>query len=438
MDSDGQVPLWNYLIGLVKNNLGVFIVLLVLIALSAYFSGAETALSASNRIKLKSEADKNDRRAAKMLAMQERFDTSLTSVLFGNDLVNIATGSLTAILALRLGINEMIMTLIITAVVIIFGEVLPKAIVKSRVDDYAVSVAPSLFFATKILSPFAYFFSLFSKLIKKLFDRDDSPSVTEEDLHDIIEDIDESGSAEKDEVNLLYSAFEFEDINATDIYTPIDEMVALDLEECRAEDILDLYDLNRYSRLPVYERTKNNIKGVLRIRTFLEKYGFDRNTDISSMLDEPVFVGAGAKADDILSVIQEKQSHLVFVKSRNGRILGIITIEDILEELVGEIFDEEDVVEDKFRVLGDDLFEISSGLSVVSAFELMEYEDFDRDECGHETMLTWANKQNKKTMHRGDVLKYNNLEITAGKARHSKTDKFIVRILPAENGEAEQ
>lgn len=437
MDAGGRFRLTVRALDILAENYGIFIFLILLIIFSAYFSGAETAISASNKIKLKSEADSGERRAKTMLSLTDSFERTLTTVLFGNDLVNIATASVTTLLAMRVGIPETLMTLCVTAVVILFGEVMPKTIVKERVDSFALSYAPSLRAICTLFTPFAVIFSVFSEAAGKLFAPKAEPSVTEDDVRDIIEDIEESGTAEKDEVNLLYSAFEFDDVTVGDIYTSYDDVVAINIDKYDAPSLVRLIRDNMYSRMPVYSGNKDCIVGILRVRTFLEEYTFNNNCDIATMLDTPINTHPSMPADELLHLMQSAKSHMAVVKGDNGRTLGIITLEDLIEELVGEIFDESDIVEDKFRKLADGKYEVSSDLSVISAFELMEYDDFDRDECGHETLLAWANTLSDKKMRRGDFVIYGNLYITAGKSRHGRPDKFYITVTAPKEEAAE-
>lgn len=438
MDAGGRFSLTVSVVDFVSENFGIIVFLIMLISFSAYFSGAETAISASNKIKLKSEADSGDRRAKTMMKLSDSFDRTLTTVLFGNDLVNIATASVTTVLALRLGIPETVMTLCVTAVVILFGEVMPKTVVKERVDSFALTYAPSLKFICTLLKPFAVIFSVFSAAVGKLFAPESEPSVTEDDVRDIIEDIDESGAAEKDEVNLLYSAFEFDDVTVGDIYTSYENVVAVNIDKYDPDSLIRLIRDNMYSRMPVYRENKDCVIGILRVRTFLEAHIFENKSDISDMLDTPITALPSTPADELLRLMQSEKIHMAIVKSEDGRTLGVITLEDLLEELVGEIFDESDVVEDKFRKLSEDKYEVSSDISVISAFELMEFDGFDRDECGHETLLMWANTLAGKKLRRGDSVSYGALRLTAGRSRHGKPDKFYIDVSAALKEEAEK
>lgn len=425
MDGDGRSI--QKVLSLINDNLGVFVLLIVLVAFSAFFSASETAVSVSNKIKLKSLSEKGNKKAATLLSLSDNFENTLSAILFGNNLVNILIGSITTILALNLKIDETVMTLCVTGIVILFGEVTPKALAKAQADSAALGMAPFLSFLCAILRPFSAVFSLISKAVTKLFAPKDRVSVTEDDLYDIIEDIDESG-ADRDEVNLLYSAFEFESVKVGDIYTEKSNVVSIDIDDCGSEKLLKIIKNNLYSRMPVFKGDEQNIIGILRVRTYLSESAFYGMTDIENMLDKPMFTSVDTPADDLLRNMQDDKHHLAVVLDRKDRYVGIITLEDLLEELVGEIFDESDVVEDKFKVLSDGRFEISPDLSVVSAFELMEYDNFDRDEVGHETLLAWTDKLNGGRMRRNDTVDYMQLHITAGKMHHGRPEKFYIAV----------
>ncbi len=418
--------------GFFSQNGAVLALLVLLLLLSAYFSGAETAYSAANKLRLKSLSDKGDKRARAALGLTERFEVTLTTVLCGNNLVNMATASVTTLLALRLGIPETVMTLCITAVVILFGEVLPKTVAKARADRLALSLAPALKFTGTVLFPFAAVFQAFSRAMTRLFSRNGTPQITEEDVHDMIEDIEEGGTLDSDEVALLFSAFEFDEITVGDIYTASYDVVGVDLDRSTSQDVLKLFRDNLYSRMPVYRGSLDRVVGILRLRTFLEAYALDGKTDFSELIDPPMLVAPDLPADQLLATMQQGSTHMAVV-TENGRTLGIITIEDLLEELVGEIFDESDVVEDKFRTLPDGGYEVAADLSVVGAFELMEYEDFDREECGHKTLLAWADELNGGKLRRSQSVRYNDLTVTPGRMRHGRIVSFLIRVKePAE------
>ena len=429
MDTGDGRSFLPHLRDFLANNAAILTILILLIALSAYFSCAETTYSSASKLRLKSLFDKGNKRAGKALDLSEKFEDTLTTVLFGNNLVNMATAAVTTVLAIELGISETLMTIAITAIVILLGEVLPKTVAKARADSLAVALAPATVFAGKLFFPFAFVFRAFSRAMTALFSRSSGPSITEDDVHDLIEDIDEGGAVDSDEVNLLYSAFEFDEITVRELYTPSIDVVGIDLLSDDAQSVLRIFRENRYSRMPAYRGNMDNTVGTLRVRTFLESYALDGSTEIEGLLDTPLFTDIDTPAQDLLSIMKEGSAHMAIVRDGEACV-GIVTIEDLLEELVGEIFDESDVVEDKFKKLRDGGFEIASDLSVVSAFELMEYEDFDREQCGHETLLSWAEELWGGRMRRGQSTNYRALIITAGKTRHGMISSFYIHLDP--------
>lgn len=411
----------------ISQNAGTIIFLLILLAFSAFFSSSETAITAVSKIRIKAMADNNVRPARTALNLMNNFDRSITTILVGNNIVNIAMSSFSTLLAIHLGIDVMVMTLCVTATVILFGEVLPKALAKEFGESYTLKIATPLHLIGLLLTPISALFALISRLVTKLFAKEQEPTVTEDDVIDIIEDMEEDGSLDEDESRLLYSAFEFGDVSVIDILTDRRDMLCIDINSSD-EDILNTIKSSPYSRLPVYRDDIDNCIGVLRIREYLESYLSGHSPDLRTLLDTPLFATPETKIDELLSDMKKLRKPLALVKTRSGRIIGLVTMEDMLEELVGEIWDENDKIEDKFRKIDDNTFEISADLSVVSAFEMMDYDDFDREECGHYTLRKWVGRMLGRVPSTGSKLSYRRLEITAEKVFRGRLISLIFRI----------
>ena len=397
-----------------SQNSGIIIALIILLLFSAYFSSSETAITAISRVRIKAMADNGDKKAKTALKLVKNFEKTLTTVLVGNNIVNIAMGSLSTLLAMHLGFEPLIVTIIVTLAVLIFGEVTPKAITKNLGERYTLAVAPSLSFLSLILTPFSALFALLSRLLTKLFAKKDAPSVTEDDVIDMIEDMEEDGAIDSDESRLLYSAFEFGDVSVNDIFTDRRDMVCLDIAST-PDEILSFVKDASYSRIPVYKGDVDNIVGILLVREYLEAHLCGQKPTLRKLLHTPYFTSPDAKIDEVLSAMKKLKKPLAIVKTRAGRTIGLVTMEDMVEELVGEIWDENDRIEEKFRKLDDTTFEINADLSVVSAFEMMDFEDFDRDECGHYTLRKWVGRRLGRVPTVNTKLAYRNLDITVSK-----------------------
>lgn len=397
-----------------SQNSGIIIALILLLCFSAYFSSSETAITAISRVRIKAMADNGEKKAKTALNLIKNFEKTLTTVLVGNNIVNIAMGSLTTILALHIGVQPIAMTVLVTLMVIIFGELLPKAITKNLGERYTLALSPSLNFFSVILTPFSALFALISRLFTKLFAKSEAPLVTEDDVIDMIEDMEEGGAIDSDESRLLYSAFEFGDVSVNDILTDRRDMICLDINS-DSDEILSFIKEASYSRIPVFKGDLDNIVGILRVREYLEAHLCGQPLNLRDMLHPPYFTSPDAKIDEVLSAMKKLKKPLAIVKTRGGRTIGLVTMEDMLEELVGEIWDESDCIEEKFRQIDENTFEVSADLSVVSAFEMMDFEDFDRDECGHYTLRKWIGRQLGRVPTQNTKLSYRNLDITVTK-----------------------
>lgn len=422
--------------GLITENSGLLIAIIALLFLSAFFSSSETAITAPSKVRIKAMAESGNKAAKIAFKLMDNFDRSITDILVGNNIVNLAMGSITTLLAIHAGISPTVMTVCITILVIIFGEVIPKALAKEIGERYTLRIAGPLKMISFILTPISAVFGLISKGLTKLFSKNEEPTVTEDDVIDIIEDMEEEGSLDSDESRLLYSAFEFDDVSVSDILTDRRDMLAIDVD-LSDDEVLNIVKNSPYSRLPVYKGNLDNCIGVLRIREYLETYLKGEKIELRSLLDTPLFVSPDRKIDELLSDMKRMRKPFALVKTRSGRIIGIVTMEDMLEELVGEIWDENDKVEDKFREIDENTFIISADLSVVSAFEMMDYDDYDREECGHYTLRKWIGRLLGRVPTAGSECSYERLDITVDKVFRGRLVSLKFKINPPEETESE-
>ena len=323
---------------------------ILFLLLSAYFSSSETAYTAVNKVRLRSLADKGNKRAKRALWVCDRFDKTLTTILVGNNIVNNALASISSLLFLNQfedlwGASAVLYgTLITTLIVYLFGEVIPKSLAKNHPEELALAFSGSMSFFVKILTPISALFSGISKLLGKFLSSDDQQTVTEEELISIIETIEDEGVLEPEKQALVNSAMEFREKVAEDIMVPIDQVVTIP-SNMPLQELAELAKSSAYSRLPVYERKEGNIVGILPVNTFLSNYIAGKRTPLRKLLLKPYVFDKRIEISELLQRMRLNKLHMVFLVDENRRKVGIITMEDLLEELVGDIQDENDAGE---------------------------------------------------------------------------------------------
>ncbi len=355
------------------------IIIAVLIMMSAFFSCVETAFSCANRIRLKSYADNGNKRAVTALWVNDNFDKVLTAILIGNNVVNLGCSSIATVLCMELFHNygAAIATGATTLLVLTFGEVIPKCFGKEATDTIVLHTARILKIMTYILIPFVYFFIGIKSVVLKLAKvKKDQPSVTEDELKYIIDSIEEEGILEEEEKELVQSALDFDEKTALEILTPRVDVVLIDAEDSE-KAIRDLIFKERYSRIPVYEDNIDNIIGILHTRDYLEALSKGETPDIKELVTEAHFIYKSRKLSDILADFKEKQLHIAIVTDEYGGILGIVTMEDLLEEIVGDIWDEDEEEERTYTKLKDGRYIISGDMDLSDLFEIFEMNDDD-------------------------------------------------------------
>lgn len=313
---------------------------------SAYFAACETAYTAVSKVRLRTMADKGNQKAEKALWICERFDKTLTTILIGNNIFHASCASLSALLVMKQFSSQYVIvgTLITTAIVYLFAEMLPKTYAKAKSEKLALFFAPSLMFFVKVLTPISFIFSGISKLISKFFSSDDKNTVTEEDLMNIIETIEDEGVLNPEKQALVNSAVEFGNKLALDIMIPMKDLVSVSIDT-PIDELAKFVKNCRYSRIPVYESSKENILGILPVNLFLSKYTAKEPITIKKILMKPYVFDEKIEVSELLQRMRLNKLHMVFICDENRTKMGIITMEDILEELVGDIQDESDTSE---------------------------------------------------------------------------------------------
>ena len=313
---------------------------------SAYFSSSETAYTAVSKIRLRTLADKGNKRAKRALWICDRFDKTLTTILVGNNIVNNALATLSSLLFLRqFGEGAVLLgTVVTTLIVYLFGEVIPKSLAKARPEALALSYSGSMCLLVKVLTPISALFSVISKILGKFLSAESQQTVTEEELVSIIETIEDEGVLEPEKQALVNSAMEFREKLAEDIMVPLDQVVTVPSNMPLAE-LAELAKNTRYSRLPVYERREDNIVGILPVNAFMTGYIAGKRTPLRKMLLKPYVFNRKIEISELLQRMRLNKLHMFFLVDENRHKVGIITMEDLLEELVGDIQDESDAGE---------------------------------------------------------------------------------------------
>ena len=313
---------------------------------SAYFACAETAYTAVSKIRLRTMADKGNKRARKALWICDRFDKTLTTILVGNNVFHASCASLSALLVMRQFSQEYVVygTLVTTIIVYLFAEMIPKSLAKARAEEISLLFSGSMMLLVKLLTPISAIFSGISTGLSKLFSNGEVSTVTEEDLITIIETIEDEGILDPEQQALVNSAMEFRDKTAKDIMIPIDQVDAVP-SSIPVKELVKLATTLSYSRLPVYEGSRDNIVGILPVNLFLSTYVSGKQIPLRKLLMKPYVFDSNTEISLLLQRMRLNKLHMVFVVDENRKKLGIITMEDLLEELVGDIQDESDTGE---------------------------------------------------------------------------------------------
>ena len=352
--------------------------LVVLIALSGFFSASETAYSSLNEIRLKNRAENGDPKAARVLALAEQYDKLLSSILIGNNIVNITASSLGTVLFIDLVGNEKgptLSTIVLTVVVLIFGEVTPKSLAKESPESFATAVAPILQVIVTLLTPLNWLFTQWKKLIGHFFHAQEEPdTITEGELITMVSEAESEGELTDREGELIRSAIEFDDVEVQEILTPRVDVVAV-RDTTPLEELAQVFAESGYSRLPVYHGTIDDIIGVVHEKDFYLAR-LHKQTTLQSLVTPALFTTGTTKISSMLRTFREEHHHMAVVVDEYGGTEGIITLEDILEELVGEIWDEHDEAHDEavedFRLQSDGSWLVSGSASVDDLYEKLD------------------------------------------------------------------
>lgn len=413
-----------------EDNTMTLAIIVICVIMSSYFSATETAFSSLNRIRIKNMVEKGNKKASLVLKISERFDSMLSTILIGNNIVNIFASSLTTILFVRWlgeGLGPSVSTLVLTIIILIFGEITPKSIAKEIPERFAMFSAPILNMLMYILTPINWIFSQWKKLLAKFINVSEDKGITEEELLTIVEEAEQGGGIGEQEGDLIRSAIEFNELEAVDIFTPKTDVVAVSVDMSK-DEVAKVFTETGFSRLPVYKENLDQIVGILYHKDF---YNYIYNTDkkIIDNLRPVVYIPKNKNIDDLMKELQQKKLHFAVVLDEFGGTLGIVTLEDIIEEIVGEIWDEHDKIVQEIEELSEKQYVVSGKTNVYKIFEMF---DKDYDEIEAITINGWIMDTLGKIPNEGDKFTSNGFEVKVKKMSGKRVDKAEIILLEEE------
>ncbi len=427
MDTD-SIPLW--------------IIFIICVIGGAYFAATESSFSAVNKIRIKSLAEDGNRSAKGVMSIINRFDKALTTLLIGNNITKIAGASVFTILATDIfrkafGQTEeflesfafsMICSVLSTVVIFLFSEMIPKSFANDRSESVSLFFEGSLRLMMKILAPLSVVFGFITNVVNKLFaNKDLEPSITEEELTEIIETAEEEGVVDEEQGDMLKSVLEFSKTTVDEIMTMERDIEMINVD-ASAEEVLELIQNTVHSRLLVKAANSGRIVGVLRVRTFITEYKKNPHVRVRSLMTTPYIVREDTKIDTLLSHMRQHKIHIAAVVDDNKKVVGLVTIEDILEELVGEIFDEEDIVDQNYQPLGGNKYLINTRMLVLEAYDRMGLGKAPRA-IANKPILSFMLEQLGHLPEEGESFIYDNLEIIAETMNDGKVTEVVIHIL---------
>ncbi len=402
-------------------------IIILLVMCSAFFSSTETAYSSVSKIRLKNYADNGNKKAKRAYEIAENYDKALATLLVGNNIVNIAASALATLLFVSFlgdANGTLASTVVLTIVVLIFGEVLPKNIAIENSEKMCMNSSAVLYILMVLLTPVTFVLLKLNTVAKNIAssDNEKEPTVTEDELKYIVESIEEEGVLEEQESDLVQSALEFDEKTAYDILTPRVDMTAIDIED-EPQKIKEIILTERYSRIPVYKNNVDNIIGVLHTRDYLEKLLKEEYPDITKLIQSVYFIYKSKKLSSLLADFKHNHLHMAIVTDDYGGTMGIVTMEDLLEQLVGDIWDEDEEIESKFKKISDNEYEIAGDMNITEMLDLFEkdirYIDTDSKSVGG-----WVIEQIGDIPAKDDTFTYKELVVKVNEIE----DQRIIRV----------
>ena len=403
-------------------SIGTILIMIFLIGMSAFFSSTETAFTSFNHARIKALARGGNKRARQALDLADNYDKLLSSILIGNNIVNILASSLATVVFVAWlgGAGVSVSTVVMTVLVLIFGEISPKSLAKESPERFADFSAPILRVLMVVLTPVSFLFSQWKKLLSHIVQSDDTPSVTEDELLTIVTEAEHDGGINPQESALIRNAIEFNEREAKDILVP-----RVDLEAVSVTDdiptIANAFRTTNFSRLPVYDGTIDHIVGILLEKDF-HNHIYGTNLPISTILKPAVFVNEGMEISRLLKLLQKNKAHMAIVADEYGGTVGIVTMEDILEELVGEIWDEHDEVVEEIQEVGPHQYRV---LCTVGLDRLLDFFGI-RAEPDAATVNGWVMEQLGKIPEFGDTFTYDTLTVEVRRVSERRAEELLI------------
>ena len=409
-------------------------IMLFCVIMSAYFSATETAFSSLNRTKIRTLCEKGNKKAKLVNKLLDNYDSLISTILIGNNIVNIAGASLGTMLFVDLmgDIGATVSTAVVTIVVLIFGEITPKSIAKDNPEKFSMFSAPLIRTLIFLFTPLNLIFGGWKKLVSKIFKVESDNKMSQEELLMLVEEVEEDGSIDEEESSLLKNAIEFSDLKAEDILTHRVDIEAVSTEDSK-EDVARVFTDTKFSRLPVYEETIDHIVGIIHQKDFYYGPGLT-DKPITEIMTSPIFVLKNEPLSELLRLLQENKSHVAVVLDEYGGTLGIVTLEDILEELVGEIWDEHDEVTEDYTSIGENLW-------LVDCLENLD--DFAKEydlniESESISVGGWVMEQMGKIPDVGDSFEYDNVSVTVTELDGQRVSQIKMQVTPKPEEDEEE
>ena len=415
------------------------IIIVVCIILSGYFSATETAMSTFNRIRIKTLAEKGNKNAQTVLRLSDNYDTLISTILIGNNIVNILASSMGTLLFASLIANQDLAatasTVTLTVAILVFGEISPKTMAKNSPESFALFSAPMINVLYIVLKPFTLLFKHWQNLLAHLFKKDDDQGMTEEELISIIEEAEEDGGIDEEEGNLIKSAIEFGDLEVGDIFTPRIDITALSINADKTE-IAKTFAESGYSRIPVYEDDLDNVIGILYYKDFYTK-AYNKPLPITAITKPVIYVAKTQPVNELMKELQEKQLHMAVVTDEFGSTAGIVTLEDILEEIVGEIWDEHDEIIEEIKEISEKEYIVSGKANTDKLLSTLDI--YVEEETESVTVSGWAMEALGRIPEVGDVFEDRGLRVEVLEMDGRRIENVrITDIRPSDDDEDEE
>ncbi|MCR5707414.1 MAG: hemolysin family protein [Ruminococcus sp.] len=417
-----------------KSDIWKVVLVAAMMAFSALFSGTETAYSSVNKLRLKNYESQGNKKAAKALKLANRFDEVLTAVLIGNNIVNIAASSVSTLLFVSIfgSKGAGISTAVVTVLVLVFCEVLPKSYAKKNAEKISLAFASPLWVLIVLLKPCVWALNKLSSLFSK---GDEAPTVTEDELKYMIDEIEEEGVIEEQESELVKSALEFDEISVEEILIPRVKMIGVDVTDT-IDEIKETFTREMYSRLPVYEKSLDNIIGIITNKAFF-KMLIEGRDDIRGIIQEVPHIADTKLISEAMRSMQRSKVHLAIVTDQYGGTKGMITLEDIIEELVGEIYDEDDEIITNIVRLADNKYECAGDLNISDLLETLGLDE-DMIVTEYSTVGGWITEILEHIPEAGESADSGVFRLTAAEVSEQNVEKVVIEVLPTETPDGEE